>query len=362
MCSIAGFCFTTSSTLNPRTLASALLCSGAERGDDACGVSYLDRDNRITTQTRAMTPQQFTDTVMNLPKRTRSAILHTRYATQGNPSNPLNNHPIERVTDSGQIVSLVHNGVIDNDNALFADHLLSRNAQVDSEIVPALLAQYGSESYASALSEISGSMALAWLDERTPGVMHLAKGDSSPIHFAYISTPPRQKGGSPRIQGVIFASTRSMVEAGLHALGLDGNSPHVQHYTFRTGEYTTLSAGEWDGLMYPWTPAQRTSYTDWNSPQGTLYPSSLYRGTPVYEPTFYGTPKASRGSRKDLTDFDLHMDYCTPTECEFYCDESCPARLSPGMTKEQVEYTLQADERLSDATIKEIVESWTSKR
>lgn len=320
MCSISGFSFTPCSQVNARNLSTALLCAGAQRGDDACGASYYDNTGGITTQTRAMTPKAFTGKTMRMPKGTRTAILHTRYATQGSPKNPLNNHPIERLSDSCDIVSVVHNGVIDNDTALFADYALTRNAQVDSEIVPALLAAFGSESYATTLSEISGSMALAWLDERTPGTLHLAKGLSSPIHFAYIATPPAKKSKAPRIQGVVFASTLSMLEDGLASIGLTLNSKYVRHFEARTGEYTQIIEGEWNGLMYPWTPAKRQSYRDWNSPAQT---TSFFGYND--EGTFIGTAKKDTS---EYSDYALHMEFCEDTMCEFYADTDCPRYLA----------------------------------
>jgi glucosamine 6-phosphate synthetase-like amidotransferase/phosphosugar isomerase protein len=130
----------------------------------------------------------------------RSAILHTRWATQGSPLNNDNNHPITR----GKI-ALTHNGHIANDNELFKRLNVKRKAQVDSEAVTALIAFTAANYHPTeVLGEIEGTAALAWFDftQRT-NTLHLARVNSSPLWIG------QTKGGS-----LLYASTEDAISNG----------------------------------------------------------------------------------------------------------------------------------------------------
>jgi hypothetical protein len=131
-----------------------------------------------------------------LPKRARSAILHTRFATQGLPEFNENNHPIV----SGPFVG-VHNGVIYNDHDIWkAVGHDKRNAVVDSEAIWALMA-FGNMTYLEALAHIEGPAALAWMRaDDEPNVVHIARASSNPLVV-----------GITEQDSIIFASTQSAV-------------------------------------------------------------------------------------------------------------------------------------------------------
>src|SRR5205807_4898707 len=76
----------------------------------------------------------------------------------------------------------IHNGTIVNDDELFARNAIERAAPgmtVDSEIIFAL-AERSRGRTASALEQLVGSMATAWLDEGRPELL-LARGMGRPV-------------------------------------------------------------------------------------------------------------------------------------------------------------------------------------
>jgi len=101
----------------------------------------------------------------------------------------------------------VHNGVIANDDELFARYSLKRHAPemtVDSEAIFALMELHGNKP--RALRKLHGTMAAAWLDERTAEKVYLAKGIRRPLWLGTTSSE------------LYFASTRralAIVEAAL---------------------------------------------------------------------------------------------------------------------------------------------------
>ena len=281
MCSIAGFSFTQKSRFNARKLASALLVAGEVRGKHATGFAQFMTDGTIDGNALDVRAAKFVSMPnFNLTFDAKSVILHTRYATQGRPENNLNNHPIYAYEGADQVAA-VHNGCIDNDWALFRDYAdkgVTRWAQVDSEIIPALIALKGSAAYGDVLGEIRGSIATAWLDERTPGVLHVARASDSPVEVAYVDEPRRvsRRGNKrPRLEGVVFASTVDMLERGLSTLGLSLNGRYVKHYQLDEGQYMSVTNGQWDKTVSAFKPAQRLSYRSWDD--GWHYPSTNKR-------------------------------------------------------------------------------------
>jgi len=200
MCGIAGFC------LNPQAhtgasssdLAGSLLLDIEHRGYHATGSAWISRDDAGKTKLNMLKKNISASTFVPqtgdaLCKGATTAILHTRYATQGSPSNNDNNHPITR----GR-VALTHNGHIANDKELFKLLGVQRRAQVDSEAVTALIA-FTAENYhpTEVLGQVQGTAALAWFNF-TDGAstLHLARVSSSPLwigqsyngHIFYAST------------------------------------------------------------------------------------------------------------------------------------------------------------------------------
>lgn len=205
MCGIAGFSLTGKEKIDPRPLAEALLLEIQSRGRDATGMAWTDRKaSRIRVRKGAMPAGRFVaKSLKALPAQTTTAVLHTRYATQGSPQDNGNNHPILRDPIVG-----VHNGHIVNDGDLFAQLREQRLAEVDSEAAFALLAGT-TDRPEEVLGRLEGRAALAWLDRRNADRLHLARVTGSPLAVA------QTKGGS-----LIFASTRMNLQAALLRAGI----------------------------------------------------------------------------------------------------------------------------------------------
>ncbi len=127
-----------------------------------------------------------------VPRRTTQALIHVRDFTKGHPDIEANNHPIRH----GSVVG-VHNGIVENDDALLARYDIARalpEMTVDSEAIFALMELR--EHDPRALSELRGAMAAAWLDDRHGATLYLARGRLRPLWLA-------TAGGS-----LYFASTR----------------------------------------------------------------------------------------------------------------------------------------------------------
>lgn len=305
MCSISGFSFSKSSSFDARRLAAALLLAGQTRGTDATGYAYLTPSNDIDGMADHVAAKHFvTSTDFQLPQNARTAILHTRYATQGSKYNALNNHPLY-AWENDSTVALVHNGMIWNDDQLFAEHQLPRYGEVDSAILPALLSARGSAEYASVLGEVQGSVAIGWLDTRTPGVLHVARAEDSPVLIARVDEPRRvsRRGHKrPRLLGVVYASTQQMLSKALFTLGLDLSSPYVTLYTVSEGTYFSVTSGTWSGKVTKFALPDRASrysryddYSDW--PTGWSQRSAR-------TPTYFGGSVPRSGRYPDYREYE----------------------------------------------------------
>jgi glucosamine--fructose-6-phosphate aminotransferase (isomerizing) len=180
MCGIAGFCLNPEQHGNATDIAGSMLYDIEHRGYHATGGAWIDRnDNKFKLLKKNLPAHKFVPSVGDtLCSGARSAILHTRWATQGSPLNNDNNHPITR----GQI-ALTHNGHIANDNDLFKRLNVKRRAEVDSEAVTALIA-FTADNYhpTEVLGSIEGSASLAWFNYTDSlNTIHLARVNSSPL-------------------------------------------------------------------------------------------------------------------------------------------------------------------------------------
>jgi glucosamine 6-phosphate synthetase-like amidotransferase/phosphosugar isomerase protein len=191
MCGIAGYSLRSRSGVG-RTLATqALLAAIAERGADAVGYAYRGPRDVYATVVKQRTPaSQLLDRV-SVPQEVNQLLVHVRDYTKGHPSIAANNHPVRH----GPVVG-IHNGIITNDDELLAPHACSRTEPrmtVDSEAIFAVAAH--SRNDAGALEHLRGAMASAWIDEREPGTIFLARGIGRPLWV-----------GDGR-EGLFFAST-----------------------------------------------------------------------------------------------------------------------------------------------------------
>jgi glucosamine 6-phosphate synthetase-like amidotransferase/phosphosugar isomerase protein len=220
MCGVAGYSVDSASTL-PRTLAAQALLAGiAERGSDAVGYALRPRHGGLAVEKRRAGASALLEELA-LPDDAAEVLLHVRDYTKGHPSIAANNHPVRH----GAVVG-VHNGIVLNDEELIAKHGIVRDVPemtVDSEVIFALAE--ASSSDARTLEQLRGSMAAAWLDEREPGTLFLARGVGRPLWV-----------GEGRHE-LAFASTR-------HALEVLERYAHVSLRKHELAEGTLLRVAD----------------------------------------------------------------------------------------------------------------------
>ena len=110
----------------------------------------------------------------HLREDTETVLLHTRFATQGSPRILANNHPMYAGTSA-----VVHNGCIVNDDWLFKEMKLKREAETDSDIIRAIIDKHGIEKDVfRPLARMSGSCAAAAVSTDAPGKLLLLRSGS----------------------------------------------------------------------------------------------------------------------------------------------------------------------------------------
>jgi len=195
MCGIAGFSLAPDAPVERTLAAQALLAAIAERGADAVGYAHRAPGGFEASVVKQRTPASELLERVAVPAEANQLLIHVRDYTKGHPSIADNNHPVRH----GPVVG-VHNGIIVNDDALLEGHACARPGRmtVDSEAILALAAH--SESSARALEELRGTMAAAWLDERDPDRLYVARGTGRPLWLGQSRT------------GIVFASTKHALE------------------------------------------------------------------------------------------------------------------------------------------------------
>jgi glutamine---fructose-6-phosphate transaminase (isomerizing) len=183
MCGIAGYSLSPLSPVERTLAAQALLAGIAERGADAVGYASRSEDGAVAiTKLRGGASALLDEIAM--PADARQALVHVRDYTKGHPEVAANNHPIRHGTVIG-----IHNGLIENDDALLARYRIERQEPemtVDSEAIFAVMELRGHDP--RALSEMHGAMAAAWLDERDEETLYLARGVGRPLWIAQTDT------------------------------------------------------------------------------------------------------------------------------------------------------------------------------
>ena len=203
MCGIAGYSLDEGSTVDRTLAAQALLAGIAERGADAVGYAHRGTGPQVTIHKQRSGATALLEAV-ELPSDATEALVHVRDYTKGHPTVLANNHPIRH----GSVVG-IHNGIIVNDEEIFARYGIARaepEMTVDSEAIFALM--HAAQSDHTLLEELRGSMATAWIDERAPDRVHLARGVARPL---WIGRTRRE---------LFFASTKAALEVVEGALRL----------------------------------------------------------------------------------------------------------------------------------------------
>lgn len=203
MCGIAAISVPMDARVNARELTHALLASIESRGTHASGFAFYGADGEFGYYKNPKPGSQLS--LAELPRDAKTVIIHTRYATQGDRMDNRNNHPVMSTDNQ---IALVHNGVISNDFGLRPDLGITRaeHGEVDSLVIPSLIAQQG----VKALNQLAGYAAIAWLDGREDGELHIARLKSSPVAYTHL------------FDGTfVMASTEHLLEDALLTAGYD---------------------------------------------------------------------------------------------------------------------------------------------
>lgn len=134
------------------------------RGYDSAGVA-IPNDVEIAVQKREGSVDDLVDTIDTTEIAGQNGIGHTRWSTHGPPTDE-NAHPHTDCTGS---VAVVHNGIIDNHDALRTELVEAGHeftSETDTEVVPHLIERSladgadPEDAFRTAVSELEGSYAL----------------------------------------------------------------------------------------------------------------------------------------------------------------------------------------------------------
>ena len=148
------------------------------RGYDSAGIAMIGADGKIRRVRRLGKVSELSNACLQNPLHGESGIAHTRWATHGEPSEQ-NAHP--HVSGG---VAVVHNGIIENHEALQATLVKEGyrfESSTDTEVVAhqlhSELARAGSfrEAMNNLLNKLEGAYAIAAIDENNPGKLMAAR-------------------------------------------------------------------------------------------------------------------------------------------------------------------------------------------
>lgn len=196
MCGIAGF-HRRGNALVPRAgrLADSLLLSIEPRGRDATGLLALLPDGKVQVGRKVVPATRFVRERQTFNADARTLLLHTRWATVGSRHDVRNAHPVI----SGRCAA-IHNGTITNHKELTEVFKLTRRAEVDSEVIPAMIAMAGWEHAKDAIDMFTGGCATAVVNADLPDELLLARTESFPLVY-YVTD-----------KFIVWASTKEALE------------------------------------------------------------------------------------------------------------------------------------------------------
>lgn len=158
------------------------------RGYDSAGVAVVGSDHALQRVRRLGKVQELADAVAANPLSGGTGIAHTRWATHGEPSEA-NAHPHV----SGEHISIVHNGIIENHESLRAV-LTERGytfvSQTDTEVIAHLVdwelrsADSLLQAVQNTVSQLEGAYGTVVMDSRDPSRIVVARS-GSPLVIGY---------------------------------------------------------------------------------------------------------------------------------------------------------------------------------
>lgn len=163
-------------------------------------------------------------------------LAHSRLVTNGSAEHAKNNQPI-KVKNT----TVIHNGIIVNIDELWEKHQhLKRTADVDTEILAALLEHYAESEHPinatnRVFSDIQGAASIAWTNDHSSEVtLSTNTGD---LYYSLL----------PQNNGIIFSSEAYILEQSLKDIWdvlYPETSYHIQHITPKNGIYIDLDKNE----------------------------------------------------------------------------------------------------------------------
>ena len=168
----------------------------SERGSDAAGYCFRGPGLELQVHKRRAGASELLDESRS-PTGATQVLVHVRDYTKGHPSLNANNHPVRHGSVVGSTTG--SSRTTRRSSPATASSAAEHEMTVDSEAIFALAEQ--ERSRATRLEELYGSMATAWLDERDPDVVFLARGIGRPLWVGEGE------------QELFFASTRERARA-----------------------------------------------------------------------------------------------------------------------------------------------------
>lgn len=184
MCGIAGARAFKDEPIS-KHIIQALLLAIEFRGTHATGIAVFGKDGSLDWRKNDEPAWKFLKDSENdkwidaqLEKKPETVLLHTRLATQGSPRDNRNNHPMTVGTSA-----VVHNGMISNEDYLFGDLKLKREAETDSDIFRAILDSEGITKKAiRTMSRLNGSAAISAVHKDFPRKLLLARSGNPLVY------------------------------------------------------------------------------------------------------------------------------------------------------------------------------------
>src|ERR1700676_633106 len=163
-----------------------LLVDNEKRGNDSSGLVIQQADGSLNVIKkdvpgwRLVTSDEYTKFIAeHLRPDSRSVLVHARGASQGNPRNNDNNHPM-----FAGVSAIIHNGVIRNDDALFTPHKLGRKPRTAHDIIQAMVDKWGiTQNTIRNLGRATGSGAIAAVHPDYPDKLMLIRS-GNPLTLA----------------------------------------------------------------------------------------------------------------------------------------------------------------------------------
>lgn len=175
-------------------LADNLLREIEKRGTHATGLAVITAKGELHVEKATLPARKFVMRRKAFSPLAKSVLLHTRFATVGAKEDPVNAHP-----QTAGSCTAIHNGTIYNADEVFAAFGLERKAQVDSEVIPAIVAHAGWAQANDGLGLLRGGAAVAIISTEVPDEVILARLRNYPLEILVTK------------EVVVWASTRAAI-------------------------------------------------------------------------------------------------------------------------------------------------------